>query len=56
VKLDDEIVELKALDVLRVSPGVMRSFEAGDDGLEMMAFGTHHGDDRGEIVPDWWSD
>jgi quercetin dioxygenase-like cupin family protein len=30
-KLDDEIVELEAWDVLRVAPAVVRSFEAGPD-------------------------
>jgi quercetin dioxygenase-like cupin family protein len=28
-KLDDEIIELRAWDVLRVAPAVMRSFEGG---------------------------
>jgi len=55
IKLDDEVREVKEKDVIRVSPGVMRAFEAGDDGLEVLAFGTHHGDDRGEIVPGWWT-
>src|SRR5258707_14450943 len=32
VKLDDEIVELREWDVLRVAPKVVRSFEGGPDG------------------------
>lgn len=55
VKLDDEIVEIGELDALRVTPGVMRAFEAGSDGLEMIAFGPRHEGD-GEIVQGWWSD
>ena len=55
VKLDDEIVELAARDALRVSPGVTRQFEAGPEGLELIAFGPRH-DGDGEIVPGWWSD
>jgi len=55
VKLDDEIVELAKLDAVRVAPGVMRSFEAGSDGLQYLAFGTHHEGD-GEIVQGWWAD
>ena len=55
VKLDDEIVELAALDALRVSPPVIRNFEAGPDGLEFLAFGPRHRGD-GEIIPGWWSD
>jgi mannose-6-phosphate isomerase-like protein (cupin superfamily) len=55
VKLGDEVVELKRLDALRVAPTVMRQFEAGPDGLELVAFGQRHQGD-GEIVPGWWSD
>jgi len=38
-KLDDEIVELVAWDVLRVAPAVTRSFEAGPDGLDVICIG-----------------
>lgn len=55
-KLDDEIVELSLLDAIRVSPGVMRSWEAADEGLDILAFSPRRTDDRGEIVPDWWTD
>jgi mannose-6-phosphate isomerase-like protein (cupin superfamily) len=55
VKLDDEIVELEKLDALRVSPEVTRCFEAGDDGLELLAFGAQHKGD-GEVIPGWWKD
>jgi mannose-6-phosphate isomerase-like protein (cupin superfamily) len=55
VKLDDDVVELKGLDALRVAPHVMRQFEAGPEGLELVAFGQRHEGD-GEIVPGWWSD
>jgi hypothetical protein len=33
----------------------MRQFEAGDEGLEILAFGQRHADDRGEVVQGWWS-
>ena len=55
VKLDDTILELAPLDALRVSPGVTRQFEAGDEGLELVAFGPRHEGD-GEIIPGWWDD
>jgi mannose-6-phosphate isomerase-like protein (cupin superfamily) len=55
VKLDDEIVELDAMDALRVAPPVTRSFEAGPDGLDLLVFGQHHEKD-GEIIQGWWSD
>ena len=54
VKLDDEIVELERLDAIRVSPQVIRQFEGGDDGLELLAFGQRHEGD-GEVLPGWWS-
>lgn len=38
-KLDDEIVELAPWDVLRVAPQVIRSFEAGPDGLDILCIG-----------------
>jgi mannose-6-phosphate isomerase-like protein (cupin superfamily) len=56
VKLDDDVVELDQGDALRVSAGVMRSFEADDGGLEILAFGPRRKDDRGELIQGWWSD
>ncbi len=39
VKLDDERVELKQWDVVRVAPEVTRGFDAGPDGLVLIAVG-----------------
>jgi mannose-6-phosphate isomerase-like protein (cupin superfamily) len=55
MKLDDEIVEVETLDAIRVAPEVTRAFEAGPDGLEVLAAGARH-DADGEIFPGWWSD
>ena len=38
-KLDDEVVELAVWDVLRVAPAVVRSFEAGPEGLDVICIG-----------------
>jgi mannose-6-phosphate isomerase-like protein (cupin superfamily) len=38
-KLDDEVVELAVWDVLRVAPAVVRSFEAGPQGLDVICIG-----------------
>ena len=38
-KLGDEIIELRAWDVVRVAPAVMRSFEAGPDGMDVLCIG-----------------
>ena len=55
VKLDDEILEVAPLDSIRVAPTTARAFEAGQDGLEFLAFGCHHPGD-GEPVEDPWTD
>jgi quercetin dioxygenase-like cupin family protein len=39
VLLDGEVQELSVWDVLRVAPEVVRSFEAGPDGLDLIAIG-----------------
>ena len=55
MKLDDEIIEVETLDAIRVSPEVVRAFEAGPEGIEVLAMGRRH-DGDGEIIPGWWSD
>ena len=57
VRLDDEIVELRRWDVVRVAPQVVRGFEAGAEGLELLALGSDRpeGGD-GVRVQDWWTD
>jgi mannose-6-phosphate isomerase-like protein (cupin superfamily) len=53
VKFDDQIREIRPLDAIRVAPRVARAFEAGPEGLELIAFGPHHPGD-GEPVDDPW--
>ena len=55
VRLGDEIVELAPYDAVRVAPSVTRAFEAGDDGLELLAFGGHHEGDA-QMVQGFWVD
>ncbi len=55
VKLDDEVLEIEPLDAIRVAPGVVRQFEAGSAGLELLAVGPHH-DGDGELIHGWWTD
>lgn len=45
VRLDGEVHELVQWSAVRVAPAVARAFEAGEDGLEFLAFGTHAEDD-----------
>jgi mannose-6-phosphate isomerase-like protein (cupin superfamily) len=39
IKLDDDTLELRKWDVVRVAPSVVRGFDAGPDGLEVIAIG-----------------
>jgi mannose-6-phosphate isomerase-like protein (cupin superfamily) len=55
VKLDDEILDVRPLDAVRVAPEVARAFEAGPEGLEFIAVGPHREAD-GEAVEDSWVD
>jgi mannose-6-phosphate isomerase-like protein (cupin superfamily) len=60
MKLDEEIVELKEWDAVRVPPGTWRGYEAGAEGLEILVIGAPHlGDSPREDVKgqrDWWGD
>jgi quercetin dioxygenase-like cupin family protein len=57
MKLDDEVRELRQWDVVRVAPEVVRAFEAGPDGLEMIAVGSSRPEEGdGVMVSDWWTD
>jgi mannose-6-phosphate isomerase-like protein (cupin superfamily) len=56
IKLDDDIVDVKQWDVIRVAPPVIRAFEAGPDGLEIIAVGGSRPEEGdGEMVSDWWT-
>src|SRR3954453_2858426 len=39
VRLDDEIRDIRQWDVIRIAPEVIRAFEAGPDGLDLIAVG-----------------
>lgn len=55
MKLDDDVIEISVPDAIRVAPTVWRSFSAGPDGLEVLAFGARHEGD-GEVDPNWWQE
>lgn len=54
-KLDEEVVELATWDVLRVAPAVIRSFEAGPEGMDVICIGGRksEGGDS-ERFEDFW--
>ena len=55
IKVDDEIVELKQWDAIRVPGEATRNLEAGADGIEYVAIGAPQADDT-EMVQGWWGD
>jgi uncharacterized cupin superfamily protein len=55
VKVGDEVIDLRARDVVRVAPATVREFEAGPDGMELLATGTHVEGD-GEMLQEWWTE
>ena len=57
IKVSDEIRRLRPWDVVRVAPSTVRAFEAGPDGLELIAIGADRpeGGD-GVRVDDFWND
>jgi hypothetical protein len=50
-RLDDDVVELASWDVLRITEGVRRAFEAGPDGMRMLRLGGRDGGARSAGVP-----
>ena len=57
VKLEDEVVDLKPYDALRVHKDTTRGFEAGPEGAEMIAVGAPHtGPGDADMVNEWWTD
>ena len=55
IHLDDDEVAVSRLDAIRVGPSVVRGFEAGSDGLELIVFGRRAPGDA-EIVSDFFAE
>jgi mannose-6-phosphate isomerase-like protein (cupin superfamily) len=60
LKVEDELFEVAQWDAIRVAPQAARQFEAGPDGIEVLAFGEAGGADAStqdaEMLTDWWTD
>jgi mannose-6-phosphate isomerase-like protein (cupin superfamily) len=56
IKLDDEIVDLRAWDAIRIAPETVRGREAGPNGVEMILFGAPQAEGDGELLREWWTD
>lgn len=56
VKVADEVRDLKQWDAVRVHKDTMRGFEAGSEGLEVIAIGAPNtGPGDADIEQGWWS-
>jgi mannose-6-phosphate isomerase-like protein (cupin superfamily) len=55
-KVDDEVVELGPWDAIRVAKETMRGFEAGPEGVELIAIGVPGGPGDANTTQNWWSD
>jgi mannose-6-phosphate isomerase-like protein (cupin superfamily) len=53
VAIDHQVKEIRRLDAIRVAPGSARAFEAGPEGLEFVAIGTHHAGDA-KMLSGFW--
>ena len=54
MKLNEAVVDIRVNDALRIAPATVREWEAGPEGLELIAFGTHTEGDGG-LERDWWT-
>jgi mannose-6-phosphate isomerase-like protein (cupin superfamily) len=57
MKLEDEIVELRQWDAVRVPRETTRGIEAGPEGAEFIVVGAPNtGPGDADVENDWWSD
>jgi mannose-6-phosphate isomerase-like protein (cupin superfamily) len=55
MKLGDEIIDVQQWDAIRVAPSTPRAFEAGSQGIELIAFGAGESGDSNQLH-DFWPD
>ena len=57
IKLDDELVDLKRWDAIRIDKDTTRAIEGGPDGITILAVGAPNtGPGDAEMIQGWWSD
>jgi mannose-6-phosphate isomerase-like protein (cupin superfamily) len=52
-KVEDEVLDLRQWDALRVPPETLRAFEGGPEGIEFLVFGAGEGGDT-DTFDDFW--
>jgi hypothetical protein len=50
INVDGELQDVRPWDAIRVAGDVVRFWEAGPEGLELLAFGTSSGGNDAELV------
>jgi mannose-6-phosphate isomerase-like protein (cupin superfamily) len=57
IKLDDEVLDLREWDAIRISRETMRDVEGGPDGIELILIGAPSaGPGDAELEQEWWTD
>ena len=57
IKLDDEVVELREWDAVRIPKDTMRALEGGPEGAELLAIGAPNtGPGDADMTQGWWGD
>lgn len=55
-RVDDDVFDVGPRDVVYCPPPAMRGWEAGPEGMEMLAFGMHPDEADAHMEPGWWAD
>jgi mannose-6-phosphate isomerase-like protein (cupin superfamily) len=55
-RVGDEVFAVGPDDVVYCPPRAMREWEAGADGMELLAFGAHTEGEQHEMKRDFWTD
>ncbi|HEY2319869.1 MAG TPA: cupin domain-containing protein [Solirubrobacteraceae bacterium] len=55
-RVKDEILDVGPRDVVYCPADTMREWEAGPDGMELLAFGAHSEGENTEMSRDFWTD
>lgn len=57
LKLDDEVLELRPWDAVRIAPDTVRALEGGPDGAVLILFGAPRTDGSdADLLQGWWAD
>jgi uncharacterized cupin superfamily protein len=57
MKIEDEIIDMAALDAVRVHGSAARAAEGGPEGAQILAIGAPIPQESdAEVLPDWWKD